>query len=88
MEIKEELIKLIIENANSIPSYIKSEQVFESKLLDDLNYDSVDIVSLIVAIEEKWGIELTDTNLLASKINDVKMLYELVKSMIEEKESR
>ena len=84
MNIKDELIELIIENSHEIQEDITCEEVFDSQLIEDLNYDSVDFINLIVAIEEKWEIELSDINLLASKLNNVRELYELIKKLVDD----
>jgi len=50
---------------------VKEEDVkVESKFVDDLGADSLDLVELIMAFEEKFGIEISDED--AEKIVTVK----------------
>ncbi|MGN0369911.1 MAG: hypothetical protein ACI4EW_05140 [Butyrivibrio sp.] len=83
MNIEDELVELIILNAHDIPENICREEIINLRLIEDLNYDSVDFVNLIVAIEERWMIELNDINLLSSKMNNIQELYELIKDIID-----
>lgn len=83
MNIEDELVELIILNAHDIPENICREEIINLRLIEDLNYDSVDFVNLIVAIEERWMIELSDINLLSSKMNNIQELYELIKDVID-----
>lgn len=40
---------------------VSAEEVkLESKFVDDLNADSLDVVELVMALEEKLGIEIPD----------------------------
>lgn len=40
---------------------VNAEEVkMESKFVDDLNADSLDVVELIMALEEKLGVEIPD----------------------------
>jgi len=50
---------------------VKTEDIkTESKFIDDLGADSLDLVELIMALEEKFGIEISDED--AEKIITVK----------------
>lgn len=39
-----------------------------------------------MSIEEKWEIELSDINLLASKLNNIRELYELIKTLVDNRD--
>lgn len=39
-----------------------------------------------MAIEEKWEIELSDINLLASKLNNIRELYGLIKTLVDNRD--
>lgn len=55
----------------------------ESSFVEDLNADSLDIVELIMAIEEEFGIEIPDED--ASRITTVGDAVEYLKKVIGEK---
>jgi len=56
----------------------------EASFADDLNADSLDVVELIMAIEEEFGIEIPDED--ASKITTVGEAIEYLKKAVGEKE--
>lgn len=61
----EEVKKIIAEELN-----IDEEKItMDSKLIDDLGADSLDAVSLIMAVEEKYNIQISDE--VAQKIQTV-----------------
>ena len=52
----EEIKKLIVEELN-----VDEEKItMDAKLIDDLGADSLDAVELIMAIEEKYDIQISD----------------------------
>lgn len=55
------------------------EVKLDSKFVDDLGADSLDVVELIMALEEKFGIEIPDED--AEKISDVKDVVEYVEKL-------
>lgn len=55
----------------------------ESSFVEDLNADSLDIVELIMAIEEEFGIEIPDED--ASQITTVGDAVEYLKKVVGEK---
>ena len=61
----EEVKKIIAEELNIDEAKI----TMESKLIDDLGADSLDAVSLIMAVEEKYNIQISDE--VAQKIQTV-----------------
>lgn len=52
------------------------EVKLESKFVDDLGADSLDVVELVMALEEKFGIEIPDEE--AEKISTVKDVVEYI----------
>ncbi|ACL75065.1 acyl carrier protein [Ruminiclostridium cellulolyticum] len=50
----------------------------ESSFIDDLGADSLDIVELIMALEEEFGLEIPDSE--AEKITTVKDVVEYINS--------
>jgi len=66
MENFDKLKKILIDVLGAKEEDIKSE----SKFVDDLGADSLDLVELIMAFEDKFGIEISDED--AEKIVTVK----------------
>lgn len=56
MAIAEKVKKMIIEQLG----VSEAEVVPEAKFIDDLGADSLDIVELIMALEDEYGIEIPD----------------------------
>lgn len=59
---------------------VEEEKVtLESSFVDDLGADSLDIVELVMALEEEFGVEIPDSE--AEKISTVGDVVEYVKSL-------
>ncbi|MDE7216787.1 MAG: acyl carrier protein [Helicobacter sp.] len=61
----EEVKAIVVEQLNVEEAIVKPE----SKFTEDLNADSLDVVELVMAIEEKFGVEIPDNE--AEKIKTV-----------------
>ena len=59
MSIEAKVIEIIMEQLD----VTREECVPEASFIDDLGADSLDIVELIMALEENFGIEITDEEL-------------------------
>lgn len=69
---QEKIIALIAEKLNK-----KVEQVkFESKLVEDLGADSLDVVELVMACEDEFNISLPDEDV--EKMQTVKDVVEYI----------
>ncbi len=66
MAINQEMVDIIVEQL----SVEKDKVVAEASFVDDLGADSLDLVELIMAMEEKFDIEIPDED--AEKIVTVK----------------
>lgn len=55
------------------------EVKLESKFVDDLGADSLDVVELVMALEEKFSIEIPDEE--AEKISDVKGVVAYIENL-------
>ena len=59
---------------------VEEDQVtMESSFVDDLGADSLDIVELVMALEEAFGVEIPDSE--AEKISTVGDVVEYVKNL-------
>jgi acyl carrier protein len=76
-EIKEEVINLLAEHL----SYDKSKIQLKSNIIDDLGADSLDAVEIVMALEEKYGISILD-----SEAENIKTVEQLIK-IVEEKKN-
>ncbi len=65
MSVAEKVKKMIVEQLD----VNESEVVPEAKFIDDLGADSLDIVELVMALEDEYGIEIPDED--AEKIETV-----------------
>ena len=72
MSVEEDVKKVIIEKLA-----VKPEEVTrEARFIDDLGADSLDTVELIMALEEKFGIEVPDED--AEKLTTVGTAIEYI----------
>ncbi len=70
--VSQKVIKIVSEKLG-----IDEKQVTESsKLVDDLNADSLDLVDLVMAVEEEFGVKIDDSNL--EKISTVKDVVDYI----------
>ncbi len=65
MALLEEVKEVVVEQLNVNPDEIKED----SKFVEDLGADSLDVVELVMALEEKFDIEIPDAG--AEKIATV-----------------
>jgi len=65
MALFDEVKEVIVEQLNVSPEEVKPE----SKFVEDLGADSLDVVEMIMALEEKFEIEIPDSE--AEKIQTV-----------------
>ncbi|MEA2029773.1 MAG: acyl carrier protein [Campylobacterota bacterium] len=56
MALFEDVREVVVEQLNVSPDEVKEE----SKFVEDLNADSLDVVELVMALEEKFEIEIPD----------------------------
>ncbi len=73
MSIDERVVEIIVEQLD----VTKEECVPEASFMDDLGADSLDIVELIMAMEENFGIEISDDEL--GKIRTVQDAIDFIK---------
>ncbi|QOG11726.1 acyl carrier protein [Arcobacter sp. FWKO B] len=65
MALFDDVKEVVVEQLDCNPDEVKAE----SKFIEDLGADSLDVVELVMALEEKFGIEIPDED--AEKIMTV-----------------
>jgi acyl carrier protein len=80
MTVAEKVKKIIVEQLG----VNESEVTPEAKFIDDLGADSLDIVELIMAFEDEYGIEIPDED--AEKIETVGDAIRYIEEHIKSKE--
>jgi len=76
MSIEQKMVDIISKQL-SVP---KEKVVPEASFVDDLGADSLDLVELVMAMEEEFGLEIADDE--AEKLQTVKDAIEYVKEHI------
>ena len=74
MALFDDVKAVVVEQLNVNPDEVKEE----SKFVEDLGADSLDVVELVMALEEKFDIEIPDED--AEKISTVGDAVEYIKS--------
>ena len=74
MALFDDVKEVVVEQLNVSPDEVKEE----SKFVEDLGADSLDVVELVMALEEKFDIEIPDDE--AEKIQTVKDVVDYIES--------
>ncbi|GAB4367867.1 MAG: acyl carrier protein [Deltaproteobacteria bacterium] len=74
MSVEKRVKEIVAEQLGKEESEVQSESSF----IEDLGADSLDIVELVMAMEDEFGIEIPDED--AEKIKTVKDVVEYIKS--------
>lgn len=70
----ESLMQLVLDKSNQKEQKINKD----TQLVEDLNYDSIQLVQLLVAIEEKYNVEFMDEDMDFGNFKTISTLSELV----------
>lgn len=85
MSAKDKIIKIILENS-SIDESERPADIAGLSLSDDLEYDSLCFMNMIVDLETELGISFDDTELLLENLDDCTKLIGHVLELIKEKQ--
>lgn len=81
MDIFNELKELIIQNGQI---QMSPEEINEDmNLVDDLSYNSIALILLMIAIENKWSIDFEMGGVNMSLLADIRNLHSIVVDLIE-----
>ena len=73
------LKKLIIKNGNqTFLQNIEIDNAIFENFFENLGYDSISIISLIVDIENEYGIEIDDNYLNINNLNSIENIKEII----------
>lgn len=74
MELFNEIQKVVVEQLGVSPDAV----TVESKIVEDLGADSLDVVELVMALEEKFNIEIPDSE--AEKLKSISDVLTYIES--------
>ncbi|SFV59297.1 Acyl carrier protein [hydrothermal vent metagenome] len=74
MAVFDDVKEVVVEQLSVSPDEVKED----SKFVEDLGADSLDVVELVMALEEKFDIEIPDDE--AEKIQTVKDVIDYIES--------
>jgi acyl carrier protein len=75
MTVFEEVRDVVVEQLNVSPEAVK----LESKIIEDLGADSLDVVELVMALEEKFDIQIPDTE--AEKLISIQNVVDYIEKI-------
>jgi len=85
MEITKELLEMVAESARRTVNI--EELGKETLLIEDLGYNSVDIMELVIQIEEKYGIDFSDSDIFWGNMNCISAISEYVEKKLQERKN-
>ncbi len=57
---------------------LKTEELLEKNLIEDLGFDSIQLVDLIFSLEEKYGLQITDMGSFLESLKSVRELIDYI----------
>lgn len=85
MNVKERLLKIILE-VNEKSKY-EVELKEGQSLINDFNFDSINIFDLVIKIEDEFDIEIEDEYLDIDIIDNVNKLIQIIENILSVKEN-
>jgi acyl carrier protein len=79
-KLDDELIDLIVEEA-----LIDRDKVVREATLETIGLDSVDMVSVVFAVEEKYGVEIPENAF--EKVDNLGQMLDVLETLIEQKKA-
>ena len=77
MAVFEDVRDVVVEQLSVSPDQVK----LDSKIIEDLGADSLDVVELVMALEEKFGIEIPDSE--SEKLVSIKDVVDYIENLPE-----
>jgi acyl carrier protein len=74
--VEQKVIEIVVEQLG----VSREEATLEASFVDDLGADSLDLVELIMAMEEQFGLEISDED--AEKIRTVQEVIDYIKERV------
>ena len=71
----EDVRDVVVEQLSVSPDQVK----LDSKIIEDLGADSLDVVELVMALEEKFGIEIPDSE--SEKLVSIKDVVDYIENL-------
>ena len=75
MAVFEDVRDVVVEQLSVDPQEVK----LDSKIIEDLGADSLDVVELVMALEEKFGIEIPDSE--SEKLVSIKDVVDYIENL-------
>ena len=75
MAVCEDVRDVVVEQLSVSPDQVK----LDSKIIEDLGADSLDVVELVMALEEKFGIEIPDSE--SEKLVSIKDVVDYIENL-------
>ncbi len=72
----DKIIEIVVRNATNLPPNIEIKE--DTKLIEDMGYDSIDLVHLINDLDGTFGIKMSDEMMVSEKLNTPRELTELI----------
>ena len=75
MAVFEDVRDVVVEQLSVSPDQVK----LDSKIIEDLGADSLDVIELVMALEEKFGIEIPDSE--SEKLVSIKDVVDYIENL-------
>lgn len=82
--VKEDLLEIILKIGGKTSDDFTDVNIGELNLIEDMGFDSVMIVDLLISLEEKYGIDLTDLSDLLEHLESVNQFTEFIEEKMNE----